>query len=88
MILVFPTLWSPKNTILYFANGAKEDDMIGRVAPTAEFRLTTEEPPEACRLPPPVEADFVPAADVGLCWSPAATAALEADEGSDMFSIF
>jgi len=39
MILVFPTLWSPKNTSLYFANGAKEA-AAGRACPDTD---TTEE---------------------------------------------
>jgi len=37
MILVFPTLWSPKNTSLYFANGACPD------TDTTEERDITED---------------------------------------------
>lgn len=43
IILVFPTLWSPKNTSLYFASGAK-DAVAGRACPdTTEARDMTED---------------------------------------------
>jgi hypothetical protein len=43
IILVFPMLWSPKNTSLYFASGAK-DAAVGRACPdTTEERDITED---------------------------------------------
>lgn len=37
MMDVFPTLWSPKNTSLYFAKGAKLVPVAGLLAPEGAF---------------------------------------------------
>lgn len=37
MMEVFPTLWSPKKTNLYFANGAKLVPVAGLLAPEGAF---------------------------------------------------
>jgi len=94
MMLVFPTLWSPKKTSLYFAKGASDEAMAGRVPPTAELRLTTDEFPEfVCRPDPDdfgaavaaAEADAAVACD---CAPVAADAGFESEEASVIIALY